>query len=66
MTEKLNNYQIAARTRAEKIKTFDPMFFKRQGAVGGKAKVKKGFAMMDPQDHKAISAKGGSNAKKSN
>ena len=66
MTEKLNNYQIAARIRAEKIKTFDPMFYRRNGKKGGSAKVPKGFAMMDPQDLKVVSAKGGSNAKKSN
>jgi len=59
MTERLSNNQIAARLRAEKRKTIDPMFFKRQGAIGGAAKVPKGFAKLDSETHKQVSSKGG-------
>lgn len=41
------------------MKDRDSRYFAKIGAEGGKKKVKKGFACMEPGMHKVISAKGG-------
>jgi len=57
MTEP-NKRSIAAKARAERQKAFDPMFFKRKGSTGGKAKVPKGAALHTEEQQKEFSAKG--------
>lgn len=42
----LNNYQIAAKERARKALKEDPDHYKKLGSKGGKARVKKGFALL--------------------
>lgn len=44
---------------SKKIKAKDPDFYKRIGAMGGRAKVPKGFALMDKDRRKACGFKGG-------
>ena len=44
---------------AARILKRDPDHFKRIGAIGGKAKVPKGFAVMTPERHRFFSSKGG-------
>lgn len=39
----------------------DPDYFKKLGALGGKAKVKKGFAKMSPERLREVSSTGGIN-----
>lgn len=39
--------------------TFGQDYYSRIGKLGGKVKVKKGFAKLDPKRHKELSAKGG-------
>ena len=41
-------------------KAKDPDYYAKIGAMGGKAKVKKGFAMMTPEQRSKYGAKGGS------
>lgn len=44
---------------AQTIKEYDEDFYKYIGKLGGQAKGKKGFALQDPEKHRAASRKGG-------
>lgn len=48
--------KTAARTNYTK---YGPDYYKVIGAKGGKAKVPKGFSVMDPHKHSVVSAIGG-------
>ena len=51
--------RIGGLKAAEKNKASDPDFYRRIAAIGGKAKVPKGFAKMDPKKRAEAGRKGG-------
>ena len=56
----LTKRQLAGRKAAETIKKkYGADFFANAGAKGGKAKVPKGFALMDRAKLQAVGSKGG-------
>lgn len=48
----------------DRLLAIDPDWYAKIGAIGGKKKVPKGFALMSPEKHKGASSKGGLKSKR--
>jgi general stress protein YciG len=58
--DRKNRGQMASITNRQR---YGEDFYKKIGAIGGKAKVPKGFAIMDKKKHIEASVKGGKHIK---
>lgn len=60
----ISGNKIGGLKAAEKNTAQDPDFYKRIGALGGKKKVPKGFALMDVKKRSEAGRRGGSNGRR--